>query len=60
VNGKPTSRESDKYVLRFPEGLRDDIKVMAAQSHRSMNAELVFLIEQGKKAAYGNLKAASQ
>ena len=53
-----TGRESDKYVLRFPDGLREDIKAIAAQSRRSMNAEFIFLIEQGKRAVYGEKNAA--
>lgn len=46
------SRDSDQFVVRFPDGMRDEIKVIAAQNRRSMNAELVYLIEQGKKAVY--------
>ncbi|WJR67650.1 Arc family DNA-binding protein [Neorhizobium sp. CSC1952] len=36
-----TGRESDKFMLRFPEGMRDRIKEEAAKSGRSMNAEIV-------------------
>ncbi len=31
----------DKYVLRLPDGMRDRLKVAAAEKNRSMNAEIV-------------------
>lgn len=37
-------RESDKFMLRFPEGMRDEIKRLAAENGRSMNAEIVELL----------------
>lgn len=39
------SRESDKFVIRLPDGWRDTIKVEAKKAHRSMNAEIVAAIE---------------
>ncbi|MFC3968226.1 Arc family DNA-binding protein [Rhizobium lemnae] len=36
------SRNSDKYPLRLPEGLRAAIKRSAQESGRSMNSEIVF------------------
>lgn len=38
---KYASRESDQYMMRFPEGLRDRIKEAAKASGRSMNTEIV-------------------
>ena len=35
------SRESDKFMLRFPEGMREKIAIAADQHGRSMNAEIV-------------------
>ncbi|WEK03266.1 MAG: Arc family DNA-binding protein [Candidatus Devosia phytovorans] len=32
----------DKYVVRFPDGLRDKLKAAAAKNNRSLNAEIVF------------------
>ncbi|GEK69565.1 Arc family DNA-binding protein [Paracoccus denitrificans] len=29
-------------MLRFPDGVRDRIKAMAAENERSMNAEIIF------------------
>ena len=36
----------DKYVIRFPRGMRDKIKVEAAKNRRSMNAEIVVHLER--------------
>ncbi len=38
--------ESEKYIVRFPEGMRDRIKVRAAMNRRSMNSEIVLLLER--------------
>lgn len=37
-----TGRESDKFMLRLPDGMRERIKEVADASGRSMNAEIVF------------------
>jgi hypothetical protein len=39
------NRESDKFVLRLPDGLRDRIKRAAESNRRSMNAEIVATLE---------------
>jgi plasmid stability protein len=39
-------RDNDKFMVRLPDGMRDRIKDSAAKSGRSMNAELVHVIEQ--------------
>lgn len=31
----------DKYVLRFPDGMRDELKAAAKAAHRTMNAEMI-------------------
>lgn len=36
-----TTRDSDKYIVRFPEGMREQIAAAAKASGRSMNAEIV-------------------
>ena len=41
-----TNRNSDKFMLRLPDGLRDRIKKKADVSGRSMNAEIVQVLEQ--------------
>jgi len=36
-----TNRDSDKFVLRLPSGMRDEIKAAADKNGRSMNAEII-------------------
>lgn len=52
MNNNSINRDSDKFLMRLPNGMRDEIKINAAQNRRSMNAELVYLIEQGKRLVY--------
>lgn len=40
-----TGRESDKFMLRFPEGMRDRLKEEAARNKRSLNAEIISRLE---------------
>lgn len=40
------SRGSDQFVVRFPEGMRDNIKNAAEINGRSMNAEIVARLEE--------------
>ena len=42
----PTGRESDKFMLRLPDGMRDRIKAAADSNNRSMNAEIVATLEE--------------
>jgi len=44
--GKAPIQPQDKYVVRLPDGLRDDLKMWAASSNRSLNAEIVYRLEQ--------------
>lgn len=39
------SDAADKFMLRFPEGLRERIKALAEENGRSMNAEIVRRLE---------------
>jgi hypothetical protein len=41
----PVGRQSDKFMLRFPDGMRDRIAELAKQNGRSMNAEIVQRLE---------------
>ncbi|NHZ40090.1 Arc family DNA-binding protein [Massilia aquatica] len=43
---KIVSRESDKFMLRFPEGMREHVADAAARNRRSMNAEILARLEQ--------------
>lgn len=41
MDRKPYPSEAqDRFVLRLEPGMRDEIKVIAAQNRRSMNAEI--------------------
>lgn len=51
------SRDKDKYIVRFKEGMRSTIKQRAAANNRTMNAEIVFLIEKGMEVCYGEKSA---
>lgn len=42
----PTGRESDKFMLRLPDGMRDRIKAAAEENGRSMNSEIVAALEE--------------
>ena len=46
MRGDFPSSKQDQFVLRFPDGLRDRIKVYAARHGRSMNAEIVRVLEK--------------
>jgi hypothetical protein len=41
-----TGRSSDKFMLRLPDGLRDRIKKKADDNSRSMNGEIIQLLER--------------
>ena len=57
--GKKPSQTEDKYVLRLPDGLRARIKAAADAHGRSMNAEIVWRIENYEAAhkAWASLDA---
>lgn len=45
---KPPSAMCDKFMLRFPdEGIRQSLKARAALNRRSLNAEILCLIDAG-------------
>ena len=37
----PTNRDSDKFMLRLPDGMRERVRIEAEKNNRSMNAEVV-------------------
>lgn len=39
-------REGEKFALRLPDGLRGRIKEVAEQNSRSMNSEIVTILER--------------
>jgi hypothetical protein len=40
-----STQTQDKFVLRLPDGVRDQIKASAERNNRSMNAEIVVAIQ---------------
>lgn len=45
---KPSpSQVAPRFIIRFPDGLREQLKLRAAENDRSMNAEIVRLIKKG-------------
>ncbi|SOB98839.1 Arc-like DNA binding dprotein [Rhodobacter sp. JA431] len=49
----PTNRDSDKFIIRLPDGMRDRIKVAADANNRSMNAEIVATLEEKYPQPFG-------
>jgi hypothetical protein len=45
-----TASSKDQFIVRFPVGMRDELKRLANSNRRSMNAELLLLIERGMAA----------
>ncbi|NYS24604.1 Arc family DNA-binding protein [Rhodobacteraceae bacterium 2376] len=46
-------RDSDKFMLRFPDGMREAIRVAAESNHRSMNAEIVARLSESLNTGFG-------
>lgn len=47
------SQQAGRYPLRFHEdGMRDRIKKIAESNKRSMNSELLYLVQRGLEAMY--------
>lgn len=46
-------QRADKYLVRFKAGQRGRIKESAARNNRTMNAEVLLLIERGMEVLYG-------
>ncbi|TDQ40008.1 Arc family DNA-binding protein [Thiopseudomonas denitrificans] len=44
-----SSRSADKFVVRFPDDMRDRIAEVAKHNHRSMNSEIVARLETSLK-----------
>lgn len=44
------SRDADKYVVRFPDGMRDRIAEVAKANNRSMNAEIIARLQESLDA----------
>lgn len=40
------NQNSEKFIVRMPAGLRDQLRTLANANRRSMNAEVVFQLER--------------
>lgn len=39
-------QDQDRYIVRFPDGMREQLKKLAADNGRSLNAEIIHRLEQ--------------
>ena len=46
IDEKAVGRDSDKFMLRLPDGMRERIAKVAKQNGRSMNAEIVARLDE--------------
>lgn len=53
----PTGRESDKFMLRLPDGMRDRIAEAARHSGRSMNAEIIVRLDGSFEGPFSDMRA---
>ena len=42
----PKSRDTEKYIVRFPDGMREQLKTAAADNNRSLNSEIIERLQQ--------------
>ena len=55
-----SQQDKDRFILRFHSaGQRDALKARAKANLRTMNAEILFLIEAGIRATDGNDQSAT-
>lgn len=51
MTAKPKSQQTqEKFIVRFPDGMRDQIAAAAEAAGRSMNAEIVLMLRDGLAA----------
>ena len=54
------SDEKPQFILRFPTlGMRKEIKAQAALNGRSMNSELIYLIQLGREFVASRMQGAT-
>lgn len=44
-----TGRDADKFMFRMPAGLREKVRLAADRDRRSMNSQLVMIVENALK-----------
>lgn len=55
ITRKP--QDADKYIVRFPDGMRDRLKAAGQAAGRSLNAEIVYRLEQSFRLETAGLLA---
>jgi hypothetical protein len=50
LNILKNSRDCDKFVVRFPSGMRDKISGAAEKGHRSMNSDIIHRLSRSMAA----------
>jgi len=45
-SNKSSPAQVEKFVIRLPNGLREQIKVLSEQNRRSMNSEIIMVMEK--------------
>ena len=59
-DGKTVNDGKDKFILRFhKDGQRDDLKIRAIRNRRTLNGELLYLIDRGMDAVDGKKAGAA-
>jgi hypothetical protein len=48
------SRKLDQYIVRFPDGMRDELKAAAAENNRSLNAEIVARLQSTMEETFSD------
>lgn len=38
-------KDEDKFIVRLPDGMRDELKAEAVKNERSLNAEIVYRLK---------------
>lgn len=57
----PSQQDKDRFILRFHSaGQRDALKARSKANMRTMNAEILFLIEAGIRATDGDTSLAAK
>jgi plasmid stability protein len=54
------SEQQERFIIRFPDGMRDKISALAKANGRSMNAEVISMIEASLRQTSAALPAANQ
>lgn len=57
IKSSQNKSRKDQYIVRFPEGLRERIKEEAERNCRSINAEIIFHLQNAMFDSFGMQKA---